>query len=303
MASEGVNKALFNRVQEKVCPNNIWDLTDAVRSALRYQINQLPRRRVSESETRYPTTPAGMRSFLETFFTRHYFQVQNSLIKYLVSEDALSILRERELRILDIGSGPAVASLAITDMLALVLKQLNDAGSWLGRGRLRLIYVLNDTAGICLGTVQRMLDAYFRTRGEYRHWATAAGTFSVEKAFPANMRQLQHIAYNIGGYDIAVFSYVLTPLKEDVGLSALVGGMSAIESLCNSGGRMLILQDKFKAGLMQRVSGLLGESKHREELTQRTCPGRDENDTHTYSYYSCLYIPMKDNVMCRRPVV
>ena len=303
MASEGVNKALFNRVQEKVCPNNVWDLTDAVRSVLRYQINQLPRRRVSESETRYPTTPAGMRSFLETFFTRHYFQVQNSLIKYLVSEDALSILRERQLRILDIGSGPAVASLAITDMLALVLKQLNDAGSWLGRGRLRLIYVLNDTAGICLGTGQRMLDDYFSTRGEHRDWVTDGGTFGVQKAFPANMRQLQRIAHNMGGYDVAVFSYVLTPLKEDVGLSALVGGMSAIESLCNSGGRMLILQDKFKAGLMQRVSGLLGKSNHKEELTQRACPGRDENDTHTYSYYSCLYIPMKDNVMCRRPVV
>jgi len=46
----------------------------------------------------------------------------------MTSQDFLETIEDRHLRILDIGSGPAVTSLAITDMLTCVLRHLRDEG-------------------------------------------------------------------------------------------------------------------------------------------------------------------------------
>jgi hypothetical protein len=267
-----------------------------MKSFLGYQIGRLPQKQVSDNETRYPETPEGMRAFLEIFFTRHFFQVQNSLIKYLVSEEGLSVLKEGHLRILDIGSGPAVASLAITEIVAYIVRHLVNSSVWRGNRKMKVTYVLNDTESICLGVAQEMLDGYFKMGGEHRKWITCDRTFTSQKAFPDNFNQLRRIAYNTGGYDIAVFSYVLTPLKEDAGLSALAMGLSDVESLCGSKGRVLILQDRFKAPLMRKVAGLIGRQSRKEELTQRTAYTRNDNDMYTYSYYTCLYSPKRDEV-------
>lgn len=262
-----------------------------MKSLLGYQIGRLPRKEVSENETRYPETREGMRAFLDVFFARHFFQVQNSLIKYFVSEDGLSILKEGQLRILDIGSGPAVASLAITEIVAHVVRYLVNSSVWRGNKEIQMTYVLNDTEGICLGVAQAMLDGYFKMPVEHRKWVTRARTLTSQRAFPNNVSQLRRIAGNIGGYDIPVFSYVLTPLKKDAGLSALAMGLSDVESLCSGNGRVLILQDRFKAPLVRKVAALIGRSSQKEELTQRMGHTRNENDTYTYSYYTCLYSP------------
>ncbi|MBC8218796.1 MAG: hypothetical protein H8E73_10060 [Planctomycetes bacterium] len=297
-----MNDTLQDRIKKDLCPDGIWELSRVMKSLLGHQIGRLPRKKVSENETRYPETPEGMRAFLEVFFARHFLQVQNSLVKYLVSEDGLNALKEGHLRILDIGSGPAVASLAITEIVACMAGHLVNSSVWRGNKKVQVTYVLNDTEGICLGTAQAMLDDYFKMSGEHRKSITCVRTLTSQRAFPDNVNQLRRIAGNIGGYDIAVFSYVLTPLKKDAGLSALAAGLSDVEGLCSSKGRDLILQDRFKAPLVRKVAGLIGRSSRKEELTQRTGHTRNENDTYTYSYYTCLYSPRRHEAVRKKSI-
>jgi hypothetical protein len=62
-----MNGTLQNLVYKSLCPDGIWQLSDAVKSVLRCQISRLPKSSVSETDTRYPTTPASMRAFLDVF--------------------------------------------------------------------------------------------------------------------------------------------------------------------------------------------------------------------------------------------
>ena len=239
-----------NLVYKGLCPDGIWQLSDAVRSVLRYQISRLPRSNVSETDTRYPTTPASMRAFLDIFFTRHFFQAQNSLIDYITSQDFLNIVSSGHLRILDVGSGPAVASLAVTDMLACLLEHLWGVGEWPKGKTVNITYILNDTSSICLGTGQDMLRNYFRMRKERTKSIINNHMISIHKAFPDNMSQLQRVGLNFGTYDIIIFSYVISPLNEENGFNSLVNGLLNIERLCSHRGRVLILQDNFQTSLV-----------------------------------------------------
>lgn len=292
-----MNITLQNIIREELCPDGIWQLTNVMKSVLKYQMSRLPKRTVSESETRYPTTRAGMRSFLDIFFTRHYFQTQHSLFDYMTSNEFLSLLTSGKLQILDVGSGPAVASLAITDMFACVLRGLREIGKFAKGKAVKVIYVLNDTSGICLGTGQRMLADYFRISREHSKGVIHSQTINTQKAFPGNMNQLRRIKLNLGTYDIAAFCYVVVPLNEDKGFNRLVDGLLSIEKLCNRKGRILILQDRFQASLIQQVGRAIGISTHKEELTQCVYSSRNANETHSYAYYRCLYAPTREMIV------
>ncbi len=99
---------------ESVCmelyPDGVYELSGLVKSALDQEIACMPKREVSEHDTRYPTDAASMRAFLEVFFTRHLFQLQNSLMDYAASADFNRAIRSGPFRILDIGSGSAVTN-------------------------------------------------------------------------------------------------------------------------------------------------------------------------------------------------
>ena len=293
---------LHRNVESDLCPDGIWQLTNVMKSLLKVQISQLPKAAVSESETRYPTTPAGMRAFLDVFFTRHYFQTQRSLFDYMTSNEFLSILTSGKLQILDVGCGPAVASLAITDMLVCILEHLKDIGEWPKGKTVKMTYVLNDTSGICLGTGQRMLSDYFRVSGGYRRGVIHSRTISTQKAFPGNMNQLRRTKLNLGTYDMATFSYVVVPLNEDKGFNGLVNGLLDIEKLCSHNGRILILQDRFQAALVRRISRTIGISSHKGELTQNVYSSENTNETYTYSYYYCLYRPRGEATVRARSI-
>ena len=84
---------------------------------------------------------------------------------------------------------------------------------------------------------------------------------------------------------------VISPLNENFGFSKLVNGLLNIEKLCRPNGRILILQDKFEASLMQRISRAIGTSSNKQVLTQYVYPRRNENEIYTYIYYRCLYAP------------
>lgn len=277
-------------IQNELCPNGEWKLSDYIKATLKRQISRLPKAVVSEEETRYPTTVAGMRAFLDVFFTRHYFQVQASLLEYMISDEFMDSLATNKLQILDVGCGPAVASLAITDMLGYILEHFRYAVS-LPRSRfLNITYVLNDTSGICLGTGQRMLTDYFRIRRAYNK-SIKPRAFCIKAPFPSNMKQLRRIRNNFGAYNIAVFSYVVVPVSEEEGFDNFVNGLWSAEELCGNNGRILILQDKFQTALVQKISRAIGVSAHKAKLTQAIYPQRNANESYTYSYYQYLYTP------------
>ena len=287
---------------EELRPDGIWKLKDVIKSGLRYQISRLPRRKVSEDETRYPQTPAGMKAFLIKFFTRHYFQTQNCLVDYMTSQNFIEILRSGNLQILDIGSGPAVTSLAITDMLACILKHLRNS-SYQSRAKIvKVHYILNDTSGICLGTGQNMLTDYFRICRRHNRELIRGKILTIQTAFPDNLNQLRRIRLNLGPYDITTLSYVVSLLKENTSLKSLLNGVLNIEGLCNCEGRILILQDKFQETLMRRIGRILGIKSQEEESTQEIYPKRETNETYTYSYYRCLYTPTMKGVGPRSSV-
>jgi ribosomal protein RSM22 (predicted rRNA methylase) len=289
-----MNETLQNFVLKQLCPDGVWQLSDIVKSLLSYQLSRLPKGEVSEDETRYPQSPVGMRAFLMKFFARHYFQTQNSLFNYMTSQDFFDVFRSGHLRILDVGSGPAVASLAITNMLVCVLEHLKGVGDWPKGKMAKLEYVLNDTSGICLGTGQRMLNDYFQITGRNNTGIIHSRTTRIQKAFPDNMSQLRRIAHNLGTYDMVTFCYVISPLNEDKGFDGLVDGLLDIERLCNVDGRILILQDRFQVALVRRMSKAIGVSSRKEESTQQVYPSNNTNETYTYTYYRCLYTPSKE---------
>ena len=289
-----MNETLQNLVREKLCPEGVWELSDAMKSVLSYHISRLPKKQVTETDTRYPVCAASMLAFLEVFFARHYFQIQNSLISYMLSREFLDILISGVVRFLDIGSGPAVASLAVTDILACILEYFRDLGVMPRDNAVKILYVLNDTSGICLGTGISMLKNYFRVGGKRGSGAIRNQIITIQRAFPDNINQLRRIARNFGIYNIATLSYVVVPLSEDSGLHNLVNGLLKVEELCDPAGRILILQDKFNVSLMRRISKAVGASNQKEELTQQLYPNRNANETYSYSYYSCLYSPNKE---------
>lgn len=285
-----MNNTLMNSLFQELCPDGIWQLSDVVKSILRRQISRLPKDNVSEDEIRYPKRPVAMREFLIKFFSRHYLQTQNSLIKYITSQDFYNIIRLGHLRIFDVGSGPAITSLAITDMLHRLIKYLEESGEWPKGKRVKVDYILNDTCSVCLGTGNHILDNYFQNKYCYRR-IIRGQTISIQKSFPDNLSQLQRIRLNIGKYDIATFSYVITPINEEKGFKNLVLGLFNIEKLCNYSGRILILQDRFRARLVKKLSRVVGIPVNIEKTTQQICPKRNTSKIFTYYYYSCLYIP------------
>ncbi len=297
-----MSNRLSDFVQNELCPNGEWKLSDYMKSVLERQMSRLPEAAVSETETRYPTTLAGMRAFLDVFFTRHYFQVQDSLLDYMASGEFTDSLVSGKLQILDVGCGPAVASLALTEMLSYILEHLRYTGS-LPRNRfLNITYVLNDISGVCLGAGQRMLTDYFRICRAYHKGTIRLRTICIQEPFPSNVKQLRRIRNNLDSYNIAVFSYVVVPLSEEEGLNDFVNGLWDIEELSSTDGRILILQDKFQAALVRRMSGAIGVSAHKAKLTQAIYPQRNANESYTYSYYRCLYAPRNRGVVRKSSV-
>jgi hypothetical protein len=126
---------------------------------------------------------------------------------------------------------------------------------------------------------------------------------NIHTAFPNNMRQLQRIESHFGTYDLIIFSYVVSPLFEENGFNHLVNGLLNIERLCSHRGRVLILQDKFQASLVRRISTAVGVSSEKRVLTQQVYPKRNDNENYTYMYYRCLYAPALKRNMIRQNAI
>jgi hypothetical protein len=271
-------------------PGGIYELSDLVKSLLDQEIACLPPQGVSEHQTRYPTSAASMRAFLEVFFTRHLFQVQNSLMDYATSADLHHTLRCGCLSILDIGSGPAVASQALIDLAD---RMMGDADPIVSQcyGPLHMSHVLNDTSSICLTTGKHMLTAYLGSSNQSPLPTPRPRIFPLLTAFPGNLHQIRHLASFLGGFDLVVLSYVLRPLSENENLTRTATGVAMLERFCKPRGRMLIVQDKFQEPLIRRLACTIDVECREQTLTQEIYPPRGTNETCTYTYYDCLYAP------------
>jgi hypothetical protein len=280
-------ESIESQIKSEICPDGIWKLSDRIKNVLMRQIGRLPNKSVSEEEAMYPSTASGMRAFLEVFFSRHYFQIQNSLLDYIESEDFDGILDGGEIRILDIGCGPAVGVLAATDIIMSLLKNQNSSR----QHPVRFVYVLNDTSGICLSTGQRMLNEYFGLCRANKMGVDEHRILTLTNDFPDNTNQLERIEKNYGVYHLIMFSYVIRPLADESGNIGLANDIVRSEKLCDPRGRILILQDQYRETLMRALGKQIDTSVENKELTQEIFPNRGTTDTYTYSYYQCLYKP------------
>lgn len=253
-------------------------------------LRRLPEKLVSEHETRYSTSPEGMHAFLDVFFARHFFQIQDSLMEHFASTEFSGLLERDTLLVLDIGSGPAVAALAFTDILACMFRQKVMKTTF---GKiLKVHYVLNDTSSICLATGEIMLRDYFQSA--LRDSCVAPGIrMSITKPFPPNLVQLRRISRHFGGYDIVNLSYVLTPLIEAYGFRDMVNGLFNLAKLSAPGAGLLILQDRFSGPSIRRTNSVLGGSCFKEKLSQQVYSTRNSNTSYEYSYYRCMWMPAK----------
>jgi hypothetical protein len=272
-----------------------------IKSVLDQQIGGLPRNTVSDNETRYPTDEPSMRAFLEAFFTRHLFQLQKSLVEYVASLDFQKAVQFGPLRILDIGAGPAVASLGMIDMVHRTTDN-EDCRIWICPRVVQMVHVLNDTSPVCLITGKRMITACHEQEKRFGSVLTGNRVFTLSTAFPANMHQIQRMALFLGGYDIIILSYVVNPLADDYGLRTLATAVRALERLCRPRGRILVVQDKFQESLIRSLAQLLKVEYREQTVTQEVYPLRGGNETYTYTYYDCLYTPREGCIDCVRHV-
>jgi hypothetical protein len=274
----------------ELCPHGVYELSNSVKCALDQEIRCLPKCEVSEHETRYPIDAASMRAFLEVFFTRHLFQLQNSLIDYVISPDFNEAIRSGRLRILDIGSGPAVASQALIDIIDRMMSGADSSAS-LRRGLLHVSHVLNDTSAICLATGKRMLTSRSQDRDRRGSTVSRSHIFTLSSAFPGNLHQICHLAAFLEGFDLVILSYVLRPLTEDGNLQSVVNGLNRLKRFGGAHGRVLIIQDKFQEPLIRKLADMMGVECREQTLTQEVYPPRGSSEAGTYTYYDCFYAP------------
>lgn len=284
-----MTETLYKNIYNELCPDGNWGYRKNIKALLKRKINCLPKTKVADEETKYPTTPAGMRAFLDSFFARHFFQIQKSFLEYMTSKEFLNILDGQVLNIVDIGSGPALASLAITDVLMCIFDYLLDTNCKSNIRPLRTNYILNDTSDICLGTGLELLNNYFKLGITSGRNVISPKIFTIEKPFPSNIGQLKRISQNIGAYNIITFSYVINPLNNEKGFNSIIEGLASVQTLGDSNGRVLIVQDKFSKPLLKRIARKIGQNCYKAQLRQHVYSKENSNDFQSYVYYYCLF--------------
>ncbi|MBN1436546.1 MAG: hypothetical protein JW936_05690 [Sedimentisphaerales bacterium] len=230
---------------------------------------------ISVQERRYPTTPASMRSFLNAFFARHFFQVQDSILQPEAFERFCNLLRKGEVNIVDIGSGPAVASLAVLDLI----NAINESGY---RVRSNVNIVQNDSSAVCLQSSTNMLSAFRRRTGGV---CVIRDPICIDVPFPDSLTQIRRISSFIGRYDLCFVSYVLDAFKKEMTHGEIGLRIKELLGCCADNGLCIILQDKFRESLIRQAGRLQGASVHKARLTQKVYDNENSNAEQLYTYF------------------
>lgn len=208
--------------------------------------------------------------------------MQESFLDYLSSDEYTDSLRKGFINILDIGSGPAVASLAIADMTN-YLAAVKGIPNYI-----KYNFIMNDTSNICLGLAKELLNRYFIISKNY-YKAFLKNEFYLNSCFPETISQINRITKQIGPLDFIIFSYVITPFEEqNVDIEQEINNLRQI---CNENAQILIIQDKYKEELMNQK---LNATK-KNSVTHKVYSKQNENDSFTYEYCQCL-LPLSDAV-------
>jgi ribosomal protein RSM22 (predicted rRNA methylase) len=268
---------LLDTLKQTMAPEKCWSLQKEIQRVLRQEITRLPKvKSITDQNRRYPEQSGDMRSFLETFFARHFFQTQDSLLqKDTFARLHKHIQTKRQIVVLDVGSGPAVASLALLN----ILSQMDTSG-------LSLKIILNDTSKICLQSGQRMVNAFLRSK------IAQMPTVELQllnTPFPASFPAIKRSVRRWGKVDFLFFSYVLVPLKEELHHAKIQEAIKSVKSkLCESNTIGLILQDRFHESLIRTVGDNLGLTTRKCTFQQKVYDPENENNCHTYTYYRTI---------------
>ena len=269
-------------IRKLVAPDDIWTLGKAAQKLLMDLLRRLPKKDVSEEERRYPTSSEGLRVFLDGFFDRHFFQVQDSLIQYFASPAFESVIQRGVLHVADVGGGPAVASLAIAELVAAALSVMRETGKPRGNGAIRIHYALNDTSEVCLNEGHVLLDKYHRI-GDGQ--VSIGRVLRLSTPFPDSITQFRRVARMTAPYDICCLGYVLIPLSEQIGIDKTAESIRPLSQTRNlNGGQLLLTQDKFREDLHRQVCRAVDVPAEVAELKQQVYDSENQNSEHTYTY-------------------
>jgi len=269
-------------IREIAAPNDVWTMRETPLRLLEEALRRLPKAEVSEEERRYPTTPQGMRAFMDRFFARHFFQTQDSLVEYFASLAFEAAARRGYIHVADVGSGPSVASLAIADLACTTIAATRQVGRIRSAGCLAVHVALNDTSEICLAEGRSLLKRY--NRGGNKP-ISIRRVIPISTPFPDSITQFRRIARMTEPYDLCCLGYVVIPLSEQVGVQAFADGIKQlVQAGYGNGGQLLLTQDKFHEDLHRQICRHLGTSAETVDLKQRVYDSENQNLEHTYTY-------------------
>lgn len=236
---------------------------------------KLPEKEVPEEERRSPSGPAALHAYLNAFFARHLFQVQNSLAQHA---DVLEILAiDKRLTFFDVGSGPGVASLALLEILQAMRPLLPQ--------KIRVSLVLNDSSEFCLSWAHEFLQRYTRVIGEHAGFVVEQVT-RISTPFPDSIAALRRISQAVGGPQLAVLGYVLGPLDEQLGIKKAGESLMALRQACGVFFRAaLVIQDRYREQEMRCLARETGGVCTERTLAQEVYDEDNSCEKFTYRYF------------------
>ena len=270
----------LEETRERVAPSDIWKLDPVLEALLKRQIYSLPStKNLSKLECRYPEDKKSLRAFLDKFFARHLFQVQNAILQQDTFERLLQAIRNENVTIADIGCGPAVASIAILNLISHICVKTKKA--------IKVSVVLNDNATEILSVGKSMLDTYAKQLNNIY----VTQNIALDTPFPDSMVQLRRISNMLAPYDLCCLSYVLIPLKEEASYNKINEQLQNLVGCCNSRGTGLIVQDKFRESLARHLGSLLKASVKKLNLCQKIYDSNNSFSEYSYDYFRIAFFP------------
>ena len=234
---------------------------------------------LSKQEYRYPEDKPSLSGFLDKFFARHFFQVQNAILQPDCFERILTAIKNGNVTIADIGCGPAVASLALVNLFSYISHCMHRP--------VNVNIVLNDTVPEMLATGCKMLNIYKnRLTG-----INISRIISIDSPFPESMVQLRRISNMLNQYDICCLSYVLLPLKEEATYMQMQQSLKILFSYLKPTGVGVITQDKFRESLARKLGSLLNSSTQKMSLRQKIYDSKNSCNELLYEYFRIAVLP------------
>ena len=217
---------------------------------------------------------------MDDLFARHLIQVQNSLLQEGLLAKLMEALKWGRVAILDTGSGPAVASLAVLDLLGVMLRicQMPPVS---------VEIALNDVSAVCLEAGERLVQAYLRRPGAPFRSVTVR---SLGRGFPDSLAEIREFAVASGGLDVLLLSYVLVPLKRKMTHRSIQQAVDILLEHGSSSGLGLILQDKFNESLARTVGRNLQLSTRKASVRQAVDKEKLGREVQTYTYFETVIV-------------